>query len=59
MHVWRTREDAILNSWLSGQKEHDVELTPTFIVNGNKHVGITDPAEWRQILDPLIAAVQG
>ena len=49
-------ETVILQNRLTGQNEHEVELTPTFIVNGDKHVGMDDPDEWRKILDPLVAA---
>jgi protein-disulfide isomerase len=52
-------EDTVLRNRLTGQNEHEVESTPTFIVNGRKHVGLDDPDEWRRILDPLVAAPGG
>jgi protein-disulfide isomerase len=52
-------ETAILQRQLAGQNEHQVESTPTFIVNGDKHVGMDDPDEWRRLLDPLVAAPGG
>ena len=55
----KTLEEAVLSDRLSGQNEHNVESTPTFIVNDQKHVGIDDPAEWRKILDPMLDAADG
>ena len=52
-------EELILQKRLTGQNEHEVGSTPTFIVNGDKHVGMDDPAEWRRLLDPLVAAAGG
>jgi protein-disulfide isomerase len=52
-------EDTVLRNRLTGQNEHEVESTPTFVVNGQKHVGLDDPDEWRRILDPLVAAPGG
>jgi protein-disulfide isomerase len=49
-------ETAILERQLIGQTEHAVESTPTFIVNGDKHVGMDHPEEWREVLDPLVDA---
>jgi protein-disulfide isomerase len=49
-------EETVLRSRLAGQNEHQVSSTPTFVVNGQKHVGLDDPNEWRRILDPLLAA---
>ena len=49
-------EDAILQRQLAGQNEHEVDSTPTFVVNGENHIGMDDPDEWRQLLDPLVAA---
>jgi protein-disulfide isomerase len=49
-------EEVILNNRLTGQNEHQVRSTPSFVVNGQTHVGVTDPAEWRRLLDPLVAA---
>ena len=52
-------EEMILKNRLIGQNEHEVSSTPSFVVNGQTHAGITDPAEWRQLLDPLVAAAGG
>lgn len=52
-------EETVLRNRLAGQNEHKVEATPTFIVNGNKHVGMNDPDEWRKLLDPMVAAAGG
>lgn len=37
------------------QDEFGVDATPTFFVNGERHVGELDVAEMESILDPLIA----
>jgi protein-disulfide isomerase len=55
----KTLEEAVLRNRLAGQNEHEVESTPTFIVNGQKHVGMDDPAEWRELLDPMLASAGG
>jgi protein-disulfide isomerase len=55
----KTLEEVVLRNRLAGQNEHDVQSTPTFIVNGEKHAGVDDPAEWRRILDLLLGAVDG
>ena len=52
----KSLETAILERQLAGQTEHQVESTPTFIVDGAKHVGLDDPDGWRRVLDPLVAA---
>ena len=52
-------EEVVLQNRLTGQNEHEVESTPTFIVNGAKHVGMDDPDEWRRLLDPMVAAAGG
>jgi protein-disulfide isomerase len=49
-------EETVLRSRLAGQNEHQVSSTPTFVVNGEKHVGLDDPDEWRRVLDPMLAA---
>ncbi len=38
-----------------GSKEFGVNSTPTFFINGEKHVGEMDVAEMKAILDPLLA----
>ena len=55
----KTLEEVVLRNRLVGQNEHDVQSTPTFIVNGEKHAGVDDPAEWRRILDPMVGAAGG
>lgn len=52
-------ETVILQRQLSGQNEHKIASTPTFIVNGEKHAGMDDPDEWRRLLDPMVAAAGG
>ena len=39
----------------TGQKEFGIDATPTFFINGEKHVGEMDVAETEAILDPLLA----
>ncbi len=39
----------------TAQKEFGVDSTPTFFVNGEKHVGEMDVAQMKAILDPLLA----
>lgn len=52
-------EEVVLQNRLTGQNEHQVDSTPTFIVNGDKHVGMDDPDEWRRLLDPMVVAAGG
>jgi protein-disulfide isomerase len=39
----------------TGQKEFGIDATPTFFINGEKHVGEMNVAETQAILDPLVA----
>lgn len=55
----KTLEEVVLQNRLTGQNEHQVDSTPTFIINGDKHVGMDDPDEWRRLLDPMVAAAGG
>ena len=52
----KSLETAILERQLAGQTEHEVQSMPTFIVNGDKHVGVVEADAWREVLDPLVAA---
>ena len=38
----KTLEEKILNNRLIGQNEHEVSSTPSFVVNGETHAGITN-----------------
>lgn len=46
--------DGVLKSRLEGEEKYKVKATPTFIVNGVKHEGNIRPAEFDQILEPLL-----
>lgn len=37
-----------------GNKEFNVDSTPTFFINGKKHVGVLSVAELEKILEPLL-----
>ena len=52
-------EEVVLQNRLTGQNEHKVNSTPTFIVNGAKQDGLDFPDEWRRLLDPMVAAAGG
>lgn len=45
----------ILGMRMTGEREHQVTSTPTFIVNGEKHTGVLSFAEFEKILKPLLA----
>ncbi len=47
--------DGINTIATTAQKEFGVDGTPTFFINGEKHVGEMNVAEMEAILDPLIA----
>lgn len=48
-------EKAVLDQRLQAEKVFGVDATPTFIVNGTKHVGEASFDGFKAILDPLIA----
>lgn len=45
--------DSILQSRLTGQNEHKVQSTPTFVINGETYAGSRDIEEFADIIDPL------
>ena len=47
--------DGINTIATTAQKEFGVDGTPTFFINGEKHVGEMNVAEMEAILDPLVA----
>lgn len=47
-------EDAVLKNRLAGEKDHEVNSTPTFIVNGEKMVGGMSIEDFDAILEPLL-----
>lgn len=46
--------DAILQSRLVGQNEHQVQSTPTFVINGETHAGSRDIDAFAEIIEPLL-----
>ena len=46
--------DVVLQQRLDGQQKHNVESTPTFIVNGEKHTGALSLERFDAILGPLV-----
>jgi protein-disulfide isomerase len=50
-------ESAVLGNQLLGMTEHEVEYTPTFIIEGRKHVGAIPFDELVPILDRHLGEV--
>ena len=46
--------DGVLQSRLTGQNEHEVQSTPTFVINGETHAGNRTIDEFAEIIDPLV-----
>ena len=46
--------DAVLKSRLDGQNEHDVQSTPTFVINGETYPGSRSVDAFAEIIDPLL-----
>ncbi|MGI9508462.1 MAG: DsbA family protein [Geminicoccaceae bacterium] len=46
--------DGVLQSRLVGQNEHDVQSTPTFVINGETHAGSRAIEDFAEIIDPLL-----
>ena len=46
--------DGVLQSRLAGQNEHNVQSTPTFVINGETYAGSRDIEEFAEIIDPLL-----
>ncbi len=44
-------EKQVLESYLEGSRDHGVDRTPTFLVNGRKYVGLVSYGRWVAILD--------
>jgi protein-disulfide isomerase len=45
--------DAIVQGRLEGERQHGIESTPSFIINGKKVSGALPYAEFEKILKPL------
>jgi protein-disulfide isomerase len=50
----KSMEDAVLQSRLAGQDQHDIRSTPTFIIDGKKYPGNRSVEEFAGIIDPLL-----
>ena len=48
-------EERVLQSYMECVREHEVEYTPTFIINGKAHVGDMPFEKFREILEPLLS----
>jgi protein-disulfide isomerase len=48
----------IVDTAQRAEDEFDVHGTPTFFINGERHVGDMQPAELEALLDPLVAKTQ-
>lgn len=46
--------DAVLQSRLTGQNEHKVQSTPTFVIDGQTYPGSRDIDAFAEIIDPLL-----
>ena len=49
-----TMVDGVLQSRLVGQNEHQVQSTPTFVINGETYAGSRPIEEFADIIDPLV-----
>ncbi len=46
--------DGVLQSRLDGQNEHNVQSTPTFVIDGKSYPGTRDVEAFAEIIDPLL-----
>jgi len=51
-------ENAVLQSRVNAQKQFDVDSTPTFIINGEKHAGALEFPDFSKVVDALLPAAQ-
>lgn len=47
-------EDQVLNSYIAGARDHAVDRTPTFLIDGMKYVGLVSYGRFVAILDALL-----
>ena len=47
-------EDQVLNSYIAGARNHGVDRTPTFLIDGMKYVGLVSYPRFAAILDALL-----
>ncbi len=46
--------ESIIQERLTGQQDHEIESTPSFIIDGRKHPGVLTAEDLDQILAPLV-----
>lgn len=51
--------EGILGNRLTGEQEHGVSSTPSFVVNGRLLTGVLDIAQFEGIIEPLLAGAAG
>ncbi len=47
-------EDQVLASYVVGSRDHGVDQTPTFLINGKKYIGLSSYGRFAAILDSLL-----
>ncbi len=47
-------EDRVLNSYVEGARDHGVDRTPTFLINGRRFVGLASYGRFAAVLDSLL-----
>ncbi|MCH7775463.1 MAG: thioredoxin domain-containing protein, partial [Gemmatimonadetes bacterium] len=47
-------EDQVLNSYVAGVRDHGVDRTPTFLINGRKYVGLASYGRFAAILEAIL-----
>jgi protein-disulfide isomerase len=52
--VDKTLVDGILQTRLDGQEEHDIQSTPSFVIDGQTYPGSRDIDAFAEIIDPLL-----
>ena len=50
----KTFEDHVLASYVVGSRDHGVDRTPTFLINGKKYIGLSSYGRFAAILDSLL-----
>jgi protein-disulfide isomerase len=50
----RALADSILQMRLDGEREHEIQSTPSFLINGTLHAGNQGVEGFSEILDPLL-----
>jgi protein-disulfide isomerase len=47
-------ENQVLNSYVTGARDHGVDRTPTFLINGQKYVGLASYGRFAAILEAIL-----